>query len=104
MSLLDTPRASRLHIGIYGKRNSGKSTLINALTNQPIALVSDIAGTTTDPVYKTMEIPNIGPCVFIDTAGFDDEGPLGEMRIAKTKEAMQKTDIAIILFTDLNIT
>lgn len=103
MSLLDTPRASRLHIGIYGKRNSGKSTLINALTGQPTSVVSDVAGTTTDPVYKTMEVHGIGPCVFIDTAGFDDEGLLGEMRVAKTKEATEKTDIALILFTDTNI-
>lgn len=103
MSLQDTPRASRLHIGIYGKRNSGKSTLINALTNGQIAVVSHIAGTTTDPVYKTMEIHGIGPCVFIDTAGFDDEGTLGAMRIAKTKEATEKTDIALLLFTNTDI-
>lgn len=103
MSLMDTPRASRLHIGIYGKRNSGKSTLINALTNGQTAVVSHIAGTTTDPVYKTMEIHGIGPCVFVDTAGFDDEGTLGEMRIAKTKEATEKTDIALLLFTNTDI-
>lgn len=103
MSLTDTPRANRLHIGIFGKRNSGKSSLINALTNQDIALVSDIPGTTTDPVYKTMEIHGIGPCVFIDTAGFDDEGVLGEMRVDKTKAATEKTDIALILLTALDI-
>jgi len=83
MSLTDTPRANQLHIGIFGKRNSGKSSLINALTNQEVALVSDIAGTTTDPVYKSMEIYGIGPCVFIDTAGFDDIGELGQLRIDK---------------------
>lgn len=77
MSLNETPRGSRLHIGLYGKRNSGKSSLVNALTNQEISVVSDIAGTTTDPVYKSMEIHGIGPVVFIDTAGFDDEGELG---------------------------
>lgn len=102
MSLADTPRSNRLHIGIYGKRNSGKSSLINALTNQNIALVSEIAGTTTDPVYKTMEIYGIGPCVFIDTAGFDDEGELGNMRVEKTKQATLKTDLAIIVFSDDN--
>ena len=77
MSLNDTPRSDRLHIGIFGRTNSGKSSLINALTNQNIALVSDVPGTTTDPVYKSMEIHGIGPCVFIDTAGFDDTGALG---------------------------
>ena len=104
MSLMDTPRANRLHIGLYGKRNSGKSSLINALTGQEIALVSNQAGTTTDPVYKSMEIHGIGPCIFIDTAGFDDIGLLGEMRVEKTKEAAQKTDIALILFTDEDFT
>ncbi len=104
MSLMDTPRANRLHIGLYGKRNSGKSSLINALTGQEIALVSEEAGTTTDPVYKSMEIYGIGPCVFIDTAGFDDVGTLGNLRVEKTKEATQKTDIALIVFTDSDLT
>lgn len=98
MSLQDTPRSERVHIGIYGRRNSGKSSLINALTNQEIALVSEVAGTTTDPVYKAMEIHGIGPCVFIDTAGFDDEGELGTLRIQKTEEAVKKTDLAILVF------
>ena len=98
MSLSDTPRANRIHIGIFGKRNSGKSSLINALTGQDTALVSEIAGTTADPVYKAMEIYGIGPCVFIDTAGFDDEGSLGEMRVKKTIEAIDKTDIALLVF------
>lgn len=97
MSLQDTPRANRLHIGLYGKRNSGKSTLVNALTGQELSVVSDVAGTTTDPVYKSMELYGIGPVVFIDTAGFDDEGALGAMRVEKTKEAAQKTDIALML-------
>lgn len=103
MSLTDTPRSNRLHIGIFGKRNSGKSALINALTDQQIALVSDVAGTTTDPVYKSMEIHGIGPCVFIDTAGFDDVGELGQMRVSQTKKAMEKTDIALVVFTDNEI-
>lgn len=103
MSLTDTPRANRLHIGIFGKRNSGKSSLINAITRQDIALVSNIAGTTTDPVYKTMEIPGIGPCVFIDTPGFDDIGDLGELRNNKTKTTADKIDIALIVFTNLDI-
>jgi [FeFe] hydrogenase H-cluster maturation GTPase HydF len=97
MSLNDTPRANRLHIGIFGKRNSGKSTLINALTGHNTALVSEVAGTTTDPVYKTIEIHGIGPCVLIDTAGFDDEGYLGQMRVEKTRTAMEKTDMALIV-------
>lgn len=100
MSLTSTPRSSRLHIGIYGKRNSGKSSLINALTGQKIALVSDVAGTTADPVYKYMEIHGIGPCMFIDTAGFDDIGELGEMRVGQTRKAMDKTDIALIVWGD----
>ncbi|MDD2215863.1 MAG: [FeFe] hydrogenase H-cluster maturation GTPase HydF [Eubacteriales bacterium] len=103
MSLSDTPRANRLHIGIFGRRNSGKSTLINALTGQEIALVSEVAGTTTDPVYKSMEIHGIGPCVFIDTAGFDDVGELGRMRVEKTRQAAEKTDIALMIFTEEDI-
>lgn len=99
MSLTNTPSANRLHIGLFGKRNSGKSSLINALTNQDTALVSGVAGTTTDPVYKAMEIHGIGPCMFIDTAGFDDGGELGEMRVQKTKEALLKTDVALLLFS-----
>lgn len=98
MSLNETPRGTRLHIGLFGKRNSGKSSLVNVLTNQQISVVSDIAGTTTDPVYKSMEIHGIGPVVFIDTAGFDDEGELGSKRISRTKNALDKTDIAILVF------
>ena len=81
MSLNDTPRATRLHIGLFGRRNSGKSSLVNALTGQHAAMVSDVPGTTTDPVYKAMELPGIGPVVFIDTAGFDDVGELGSKRV-----------------------
>lgn len=102
-ALANTPRASRLHIGIFGRRNSGKSSLLNALTRQKIALVSDVAGTTTDPVYKSMEIHGIGPVVFIDTAGFDDEGELGMMRVAQTEQAVRKTDIALVVFADADI-
>lgn len=97
MSLSDTPNANRLHITLFGKRNSGKSSLINALTGQEVALVSDTPGTTTDPVSKAMEIQGIGPCLFIDTPGFDDEGELGKMRIEKTRKAIEKTDIAIMI-------
>ena len=97
MSLSDTPNANRLHITLLGKRNSGKSSLINALTGQEVALVSDTPGTTTDPVSKAMEIQGIGPCLFIDTPGFDDEGKLGKMRIEKTQKAIEKTDIAIMI-------
>lgn len=101
MSLQDTPRANRVHIGIFGRRNSGKSSLINALTNQKAAIVSDVAGTTTDPVYKSMEIHGIGPCVLIDTAGFDDVGDVGELRISQTHKILEKTDIAMLLLNPL---
>jgi [FeFe] hydrogenase H-cluster maturation GTPase HydF len=100
MSMENTPRSNRIHIGIFGKRNSGKSSLINALTGQEIAVVSDFAGTTTDPVYKPMEIHGLGACVFIDTAGLDDEGELGALRIKQTMRAMERTDIALIVCTD----
>ena len=97
MSLNNTPSANRLHIALFGRRNSGKSSLINALTGQNTALVSDIPGTTTDPVSKAMELHGIGPCVIIDTPGFDDEGTLGEMRIERTLKAIERTDIALLL-------
>ena len=100
MSLNETPRGARLHIGLFGKRNSGKSSLVNALTNQNISVVSDVAGTTTDPVYKSMEIHGIGAVVFIDTAGFDDEGELGGKRIEQTRKALDKTDIGILIFSE----
>lgn len=101
--MLDTPRANRLHIAIFGRRNAGKSSLINAITGQKIALVSEHAGTTTDPVYKAMELLPIGPIVMIDTAGLDDEGALGELRVQKTKEVMDKTDLALLVFTPENM-
>lgn len=99
MSLNDTTRGNRLHIGLFGRRNAGKSALINALTGQNVATVSDVPGTTTDPVYKAMELSGIGPVVFIDTAGFDDEGQLGSLRVARTEKAAWETDIALLLFS-----
>ena len=96
MNLTNTPSANRLHIALFGRRNSGKSSLINALTGQDTALVSDIPGTTTDLVSKAMELHGIGPCVIIDTPGFDDEGILGEMRIERTLKAIERTDIALL--------
>lgn len=92
-----TPKANRLHIGIFGKRNAGKSSLLNILVNQDISIVSNIAGTTTDPVEKTMEFLPLGPVVFIDTAGIDDVGVLGAQRVEKTKKIFDRTDIAIII-------
>ena len=102
-NLNETPSANRLHIGFFGKRNSGKSSLINAFTGQGVSIVSDVAGTTTDPVYKPMELNGIGACVLIDTAGFDDEGELGKIRVEKTRLAAEKTDVAVIVFSDMNI-
>ncbi|HSQ33910.1 MAG TPA: [FeFe] hydrogenase H-cluster maturation GTPase HydF, partial [Peptostreptococcaceae bacterium] len=95
--MIETPKGNRLHIGIFGRRNAGKSSLINALTNQDIALVSNVAGTTTDPVYKAMEILPIGPVMIVDTAGLDDEGDLGELRIKKTLQVLNKIDVALIV-------
>ncbi len=100
MALNRTPNAERLHIGIFGRRNAGKSTLINALCNQEIAITSPYAGTTADPVSKAIELHPIGPCVIIDTAGFDDEGELGALRVLKTREVIKKCDIAIMVFAD----
>ncbi len=102
-TLNTTPSANRLHIGFYGKRNSGKSSLINAFTGQQVSIVSEVAGTTTDPVNKAMEINGLGACVLIDTAGFDDIGELGEMRIKKTEKTADKIDIAIVLFSGSDI-
>ena len=93
----NTPRGNRLHIALFGRRNAGKSSLINALTNQQVAIVSEIAGTTTDPVYKAMEILPLGPVMMIDTAGLDDSGELGKMRIAKSLEVLAKTDLALLV-------
>lgn len=93
----DTPKGERVHIAIFGKRNVGKSSLINAITGQDISVVSNQKGTTTDPVYKAMELLPIGPVMFIDTPGLDDEGDLGELRVEKTKEILRKTDVALIV-------
>ena len=91
------PRGMRLHIGLFGRRNVGKSSLLNALTRQSVSIVSDIAGTTTDPVEKPMELLPLGPTLFIDTAGIDDLGALGEMRVEKTRQVFDRTDIAVIV-------
>lgn len=99
VTLNETPSANRLYIGIFGKTNSGKSSFINAFSGQKVSIVADVAGTTTDPVYKPMEIYPLGPCVLIDTAGFADEGELGALRMEKTRLAAQKTDAGIILFS-----
>jgi len=97
MSLNATPRGDRVHIALFGRRNAGKSSIINSITNQDIALVSSVKGTTTDPVYKAMELLPIGPIVIIDTAGLDDSGELGSLRKKKTYEVLNKTDIAILV-------
>ena len=93
--LNETPKGDRVHIAFFGLRNAGKSTLVNKLTGQDVAIVSDVAGTTTDPVSKAMEILPLGPCLVTDTAGLDDEGPLGEMRVKKSLEGLATTDIAV---------
>ena len=97
MGLNDTPRGERIHIAIFGKRNAGKSSIVNAITNQNIAIVSKVKGTTTDPVYKAMELLPLGPVMLIDTPGLDDNSELGSERIKKTIQVLQKTDIAIIV-------
>jgi [FeFe] hydrogenase H-cluster maturation GTPase HydF len=97
MSMNSTPRSNRVHIALFGKRNAGKSSLINAITKQETAVVSPVKGTTTDPVYKSMELLPLGPVVFIDTAGLDDEGELGELRKRKTLEVVEKTDLALLV-------
>lgn len=102
-TLNQTPRSNRLHIGIFGKRNAGKSSLINMLAGQSVAIVSPHEGTTADPVYRAMEIHLIGPCVLIDTAGFDDVGELGELRVEMTRRVVEKTDVAVVVFADNDI-
>lgn len=97
MGLNDTPKGERVHIAVFGKRNAGKSSLINSITGQSLSIVSDVRGTTTDPVYKAMELLPLGPVMMIDTPGLDDEGELGALRIQKTKMVLNKTDIAMIV-------
>lgn len=97
MSLNATPSAERIHIGFFGRRNAGKSSVVNAVTGQDLAVVSDVQGTTTDPVSKAMELLPIGPVMIIDTPGIDDEGALGELRVRKTKQVLNKTDVAILV-------
>lgn len=97
MSMNDTPKGERLHIALFGKRNAGKSSLINAITNQELSIVSEVKGTTTDPVYKAMEILPIGPVMLVDTPGLDDEGELGKLRTKKARDVLQKADVALIV-------
>lgn len=97
MGLNSTPSAERVHIGIFGKRNAGKSSIINAITGQNLAIVSDVLGTTTDPVLKAMELLPLGPVVMIDTPGLDDEGELGKLRVQKAYQILNKTDIAVLV-------
>lgn len=99
MEQQNTPRSARLHIGLFGRRNAGKSSLINALTGQNVSLVSDVAGTTTDPVFKAMELHGFGPVTLIDTAGLDDEGALGALRVSRTRDAAKQTDVALLVLT-----
>ena len=97
MSLNSTPASDRVHIGFFGRRNAGKSSVVNAVTGQNLAIVSDVKGTTTDPVYKAMELLPLGPVMIIDTPGIDDEGALGELRIRKTRQVLNKTDVAVLI-------
>lgn len=102
MSLNSTPSANRIHIALFGRRNAGKSSLLNAITGQALAVVSEKKGTTTDPVYKAMELLPLGPVMIIDTPGFDDEGELGELRVKKTNEVLRKTDVAVLVSESAN--
>lgn len=97
MGLNETPSANRIHISFFGKINSGKSSIVNAVTGQDLAVVSDIKGTTTDPVYKAMELLPLGPVMIIDTPGIDDEGALGELRVRKSRQVLNKTDVAVLV-------
>lgn len=97
MGLNNTPSGERIHIGFFGRRNAGKSSAVNAVTGQELSVVSDVLGTTTDPVYKSMELLPLGPVMIIDTPGFDDEGNLGELRVKKTKQVLNKTDVAVLV-------
>lgn len=94
---MQTPKGFRLHIGIFGGRNVGKSSLLNALTRQQVSIVSEVAGTTTDPVEKPMELLPIGPVLFIDTAGIDDVGALGQLRVERTRQVFDRIDVAVLV-------
>ena len=96
-SLNDTPSANRLHIGFFGRRNAGKSSVVNAVTGQDLAVVSDVLGTTTDPVLKSMELLPLGPVVIVDTPGFDDEGALGTERVRRTRQVLNRIDVAVLV-------
>ncbi len=102
MSLNDTPSGERLHIGFFGACNAGKSSLVNAVTGQDLAVVSDVTGTTTDPVYKAMELLPLGPVEIIDTPGFDDASALGELRVKKTRQILAKTDVAVLVCSGIS--
>ena len=97
MGMNQTPMSERVHIGFFGKRNAGKSSVMNAVTGQDIAVVSDVMGTTTDPVYKSMELLPLGPVVMMDTPGIDDEGELGALRVRKSYQVLNKTDVAVLV-------
>ena len=97
MGMNNTPASERTHIGFFGRRNAGKSSIVNAVTGQELAVVSDVKGTTTDPVYKTMELLPLGPVAVIDTPGFDDEGKLGLQRIQKARQILNRADVAVLL-------
>src|SRR5690606_8573646 len=97
MGLNETPSANRVHIAFFGKRNAGKSSLVNAVTGQDLAVVSEVKGTTTDPVYKAMELLPLGPVMIIDTPGTDDEGTLGELRVRKARQVLNKADLAVLV-------
>jgi small GTP-binding protein len=97
MSLNETPSANRVHIGFFGRRNAGKSSIVNAVTGQDLAIVSETKGTTTDPVYKAMELLPLGPVVIIDTPGIDDQGALGELRVRRSHQVLNKTDVAVVV-------
>src|SRR5512144_2766484 len=97
MMAQEAPKSFRLHIGLFGRRNVGKSSLLNAMTRQQVSIVSEVAGTTTDPVEKPMEMLPIGPVLFIDTAGIDDSGALGTMRVDRTRQVFDRTDVAVLV-------
>ena len=100
MGMNETPSADRVHIGFFGRRNAGKSSIVNKVTGQELAVVSDVKGTTTDPVSKAMELLPMGPVVIIDTPGIDDEGHLGELRVRKAKQVLNRVDVAVLVVQD----